>query len=529
MDLIIGQVGDHEVSIDAQELVTGRTCIIAQSGAGKSWAIAVICERLCRKGIGFCIIDTEGEYHSLKEKYPVLWLGSDERADLDIEIANIREVMIKAVRNGTAVIFDVSETEMRDRVNALAQVLYEIASELRLPYLLIIEEADKFIPQSRDSSKIIEEISRRGRKRGLGILVATQRPSLVNKNVLSQCGNQIIGKLTIENDLRAVDLFFSSRKEVEELVGLRPGEFFVMGKLAPQKLRITVGQRETRHRGLTPKLIPRPILQPTDTRTLERSMTTEVSSPVPTTMNPNHRPRMGFPGAINRERALNIAEKLRKKGLISSRQEHIASLDPLFWPIIAVNGRYLGGTLRRAPRDIHFLIDGVKGCLITISDRLRVMPGFQGVCGISAEGVRVLHALPAGGATVADLEASTSLSPSVVREALHELGARKLVTDTGKLSLAKLYVPFIRFRPPRLRSLQYSIPETKAELPGPFIDPVIHEDDLRSVLKGLEPTADILSWVIHYYPLYQVRLTSSRGERVVFIDGIHGTVVSFPI
>lgn len=528
MDLIIGKIGDTEVSIDAQELVTGRTCIIAQSGAGKSWAIAVICERLCRKGIGFCIIDTEGEYHSLKEKYPLLWLGSDERADLDIETVNIREVMIKAVRNSSAVIYDVSETDMRDRVNALAQVLYDIASELRLPYLLIIEEADKFIPQSRDSSKTIEEISRRGRKRGLGILVATQRPSLVNKNVLSQCSNQIIGKLTIENDLRAVDLFFASRKEVEELVGLRPGEFFVMGKLTPQKLRFTVGQRETKHRGLTPKLIPRPILQRVETNTREGDMTRETSYPSQTAVNPDREVRSGFRLSVNRERAMIIAEKLRKKSLLPSRQEHIASVDPLFWPIIAIKGRYLGGTLRRTPRDIHFLMDGVKGCLIDLSHGLRVMQGFQGVCGISAEGVRVLYALPASGATVADLEASTSFSPAVVRDALHELGDLKLVTDTGKLSPAKLYVPLLRFRPPRLRSLQYSIPAIKEEVSGPFIDPVINERDLRSILKGLEPTADILSWAVHYYPLYQVRFTSSRGERTAFIDAIYGTPISFP-
>jgi len=30
---------------------------------------------------------------------------------------------------------------------------------------------------------------------------------------LSQCGNQFIGKLTTENDLKAVDLFFADRKE----------------------------------------------------------------------------------------------------------------------------------------------------------------------------------------------------------------------------------------------------------------------------------------------------------------------------
>ena len=117
MELVIGTAGDRDFSIDAQQLVTGRTCIIAQSGAGKSWAIAVLCERLCAAGIGFLIVDTEGEYFSLRERYPVLWVGSDERCDEDIDRADLKGLMLRAVVNGTAVVFDVSEAEgMREKV-----------------------------------------------------------------------------------------------------------------------------------------------------------------------------------------------------------------------------------------------------------------------------------------------------------------------------------------------------------------------------------------------------------------------------
>ncbi|MEG3055969.1 MAG: DUF87 domain-containing protein [Methanoculleus sp.] len=61
MDLVIGRAGDQDIAVDAQEAVTGRTCIIAQSGAGKSRGIAVLCEQLLKAQIGFCLIDTEGE------------------------------------------------------------------------------------------------------------------------------------------------------------------------------------------------------------------------------------------------------------------------------------------------------------------------------------------------------------------------------------------------------------------------------------------------------------------------------------
>ncbi|MDD3372927.1 MAG: DUF87 domain-containing protein, partial [Methanoculleus bourgensis] len=204
MELAIGKAGDRDITVDAQEVVTGRTCIIAQSGAGKSWGIAVLCEQLLQARIGFCLIDTEGEYFSLKDRFSLIWIGSGESCDAEIGKTDIREVMHDAIRSRTAVIFDVSEAEdMRDEVAKLAEILYDLESRLKQPFLLIVEEADKFIPQIGVSIKKIEEISRRGRKRGLGLMVATQRPSLVAKNVLSQCNSQIIGKLSIENDLKA--------------------------------------------------------------------------------------------------------------------------------------------------------------------------------------------------------------------------------------------------------------------------------------------------------------------------------------
>ena len=263
MELKIGKAAGRDFYVDAQELVTGRTCIIAQSGAGKSWSIAVLCEKMCRNNIGFCLIDTEGEYYSLKEKFGNIWWigaeGGDSRTgnirmDYDIEKVNIRHILQRAVAESRPVIYDVSEIDMIPRVSKMTHELYEVATDQRKPYLLIVEEADKFIPQSKDSIKKIEEISRRGRKRGLGLMVATQRPAIVTKNVLSQCNNQIIGKLSIDNDLKAVGLFFSSKQEVEELTTLNPGDFYVMGNLVREKTKMRFGRRETQHRGLTPLL-----------------------------------------------------------------------------------------------------------------------------------------------------------------------------------------------------------------------------------------------------------------------------------
>ena len=48
-------------------------------------------------------------------------------------------------------------------------------------------------------------------------MLCTQRPSLVDKNILSQCSNQSIGKLVIKNDLNSVAQFFAGRGPPDHL------------------------------------------------------------------------------------------------------------------------------------------------------------------------------------------------------------------------------------------------------------------------------------------------------------------------
>ncbi|MCK4269075.1 MAG: DUF87 domain-containing protein, partial [Methanogenium sp.] len=368
--------------INAQELVTGRTCIIAQSGAGKSWSIAVLCEQLCKHGIGFCLIDTEGEYFSLKEKFDITWVGADEECDVDIEKVNLKSLISEAVRESKAIIYDVSEVDMIPRVTRLAHVLYDVATELRTPYLLIIEEADKFIPQSRDSIKKIEEISRRGRKRGLGLLVATQRPAIVTKNILSQCNSQIIGKLSIENDLKAVSLFFSSKQEVEELTTLTPGDFFVMGGLISEKTKMRFGKRVTKHSGQTPLLEvrpppePEPELEPGSENGCDPAEDVicdpenevspdEIAKPViekPVNIpvkkiksksrkikpRKNVQKRDAVVPVFGREDALVVAQKKQKKKFLCfGEEERVVSAEMVYWPLVFFEVRYISGRLKK--------------------------------------------------------------------------------------------------------------------------------------------------------------------------------------
>ncbi len=242
-------------AIDAQLVVTGRGCVLGQSGSGKSYLIGVIIEELCRLHLPFAVVDTEGEYVNIKEKFKAIWIG--ESANADMHFQKDYSMLKYAIEGSVPVILDVSEAYSKeDEVYAFARALYTIEEKIKKPFLLIIEEADKFVPQQAQSKIFnpIEEISVRGRKRGIGLLIATQRPARVSKNVLSQCSYGFIGKLAIRNDLYAVKTLLENEGQLELLPSLQCGEFVPFGLNTNEKIKVK--ERMIAPLGSTPKLMP---------------------------------------------------------------------------------------------------------------------------------------------------------------------------------------------------------------------------------------------------------------------------------
>ena len=536
MELAIGKAGEREIAVDAQELVTGRTCIIAQSGAGKSWGIAVLCERLLQARIGFCLIDTEGEYSSLRDRFPLTWIGSGEGCDAEIGKVDVREVMQAAINSRAAVLFDVSEAaEMRDEVAKLSEILYDLESRVRQPFLLIVEEADKFIPQSGGSIKKIEEISRRGRKRGLGLLVATQRPSLVTKNVLSQCNSQIIGKLSIENDLKAVSLFFSSRREVEELAELEPGEFFVMGGLSREKVKMRFRQRLCEHRGTTPRLTPAPPVEPAavpETRTPPPKGDPPGESAPPPAVVPVEPPAIGeaVVPVLLREEALDIAMGMRKRRFfLLEPEERVVLGDQVYRPLHRVEVRYIGGLIRKGTKTASFVIDGCTGSVVEMDRGLTVRPGFAELLGLDEAAVKVVAGLANGGSTLVEIEAETRLAPDVVKKAVKGLKRAKLITEMKTMGDTVVYVPLLAEEVPALSALRRGADLPMEPLRGRPPGAKVTEASFRTVLKGLEPTAEIVDFQTIYYPVFVIRFASDHGERSIVLDGCTGKELPLPL
>jgi hypothetical protein len=106
-----------------------------------------------------------------------------------------------------------------------------------IPILLVYEEAHKYVPNSdlvkyRSSKKSIERIAKEGRKYGVTLLLASQRPSEISETIFSQCNNFIAMRLTNPVDQGYVTKLLPDTLGtlINKLPSLKQGEALLVGE-----------------------------------------------------------------------------------------------------------------------------------------------------------------------------------------------------------------------------------------------------------------------------------------------------------
>lgn len=137
-------------------------------------------------------------------------------------------------------------------IGAITKLVFDIqrtTSPDFKPITLVCDEAHVYIPNNfqlsaseRRMVEVFEDIAKEGRKFGITLFVASQRPSELNKTIMAQCANFIVGKLNNENDksmLKAV-LSGGSESMIDSTAMFSPGDVLVVGDAAPIPLKIHV-------------------------------------------------------------------------------------------------------------------------------------------------------------------------------------------------------------------------------------------------------------------------------------------------
>lgn len=254
---LLGTRADNDLSvgIDLDRLLQDHLLIQANSGGGKSWTVRRICEQT-HGMVQQIIIDMEGEYHTLREKFDYVLAGQrggEAPADLKSAAMLARRLM----ELGTSAIIDVYELGVRrDRFVKVffETIMNDLPKELWHPVMFVVDELHKLAPENghgtAESTEAVVDVAGRGRKRGFCLVGATQRIAKVHKDAIAEFNNVLIGRCNLDNDQKRAgrELGFTDREAIRDLRKLGGGRFHAYGPaISDEVIKVQVGGVQTTH------------------------------------------------------------------------------------------------------------------------------------------------------------------------------------------------------------------------------------------------------------------------------------------
>ena len=98
------------------------------------------------------------------------------------------------------------------------------------PFIVVTDEAHNFAPKAYESpsKSVLREIAQEGRKYGSFLILATQRPTLLDETITAQLNTKLIFRTVRASDIQTIkeetDLTF---EETKRLPYLRTGDVFI--------------------------------------------------------------------------------------------------------------------------------------------------------------------------------------------------------------------------------------------------------------------------------------------------------------
>lgn len=257
---------DLTLPVDA---ITQTFGVLAVRGAGKSNLAAVMAEEMSAAGLPFVVVDPVGSWYGLRSsadgKGPGLSIPvfGGRHGDIPLEKTGGTMIADVVVQDRLTCVLDLSEFSEGDKTRFLIDFAERLYRKNTEPLHLFLEEADDYVPQRpfREQARLLrawENVVRRGRARGLGMTMITQRSAALNKNVLTQIETLFVLRTTSPQDRKAiaawVEYHGAAHELLESLPELGPGEAWVWSPswLKTMK-RVQIRRRSTFDSGATPK------------------------------------------------------------------------------------------------------------------------------------------------------------------------------------------------------------------------------------------------------------------------------------
>jgi hypothetical protein len=198
------------------EAVTQAFAVLGRRGSGKTNTAVVLAEEMLAVGEQVVIVDPTGVWWGLRSwadgtpsNLPVVIVGGDH-ADLPLDERAGRALAQLLVSTRQSAVLDLSGISKSASRRVMADFLEDLYRHCRDPLHLVVDEADLLAPQRlpADMTRLLgamEDVIRRGRAHGLGVTLITQRPAVLNKDVLTQAEVLITLRLGAPRDVAAID------------------------------------------------------------------------------------------------------------------------------------------------------------------------------------------------------------------------------------------------------------------------------------------------------------------------------------
>lgn len=220
-------------TIDIERLIETRMVIQANSGGGKSHLIRKLAEALHGK-VQLIILDMEDEFASLRTKFDFVITGKD--GDIPAHPGSAGLLARKALEINTDLICGLYELKKPDRIRFIKNFLDSMVNapkDLWHPVVVILDEGHIAAPEKSKSEALnsVIDLASLGRKREFCLVIATQRPAKLDKDVVSECQNKLIGLGNTDADRErgARELGFTDKKTILSMRDLEPGQFWAVG------------------------------------------------------------------------------------------------------------------------------------------------------------------------------------------------------------------------------------------------------------------------------------------------------------
>lgn len=267
----------ESLTLSVADCLVMTAAILAKKNSGKTYLAMVLAEEFMKHPeVPLVVLDPTGVWFGIGAAangqpgpYAVVILGGS-RGHLPVTAkdgAKVAEV-VEAIRPHP-ILVDMSElapVEQHEFVADFIEKLFVAAT--RDPLHLIVDEADEFAPQvlsgQSDHQKrcldAMDRLVRRGRSKGIGVTMITQRSAVLNKNVLSQTDSLWFlhmvdprDLLALENRLRNMVTPEHLRECVAQVPRLHPGmAYFVQTGSSPKFRRFKVRRKVTFDSSKTP-------------------------------------------------------------------------------------------------------------------------------------------------------------------------------------------------------------------------------------------------------------------------------------